>query len=474
MTAATASSRNDQQNDIGQVDLGTEFARHVVNTSFSALTPEAAQSAKYSTLDTLGVMLGASGLMDVMPGIVGLTRDWGGKPESTLIGFGDKVPAISAAFVNGAMGHGLDFDDHLPEGHHPSVCVVPALLALAQRVGGVSGKDFITALALGQDIFARLRKNVVWKQDWFMTPVLGAFAATAACAKLLRLDEAKVLNAIGIASCQSAGTFQIAYGTGGDLRGIYGAFGAKAGVLSVLLAEAGIKGTTAPLEGKAGFLEVYFGEWDREAMLAGLGTDFQGSTILYKLWPSCGVTHAYIDTALRLMGGPGRTAEITKLEVFGGDFAKQLSEPAAFRRRPPTVVDAKFSIPYTVALALTTGSIGVGDFSEERRFDPAIGAVADKIQFVDDAKYDWGKELPAGAVRITLTNGESMFAETSHDHTPGAALRPLDWAQLVSKFEDCAAYAANPVPRDNAKQLIGGIEHLESVDDITALGEMLG
>jgi 2-methylcitrate dehydratase PrpD len=459
---------------VAQEDLATVLGRHVAEATYRALPEEAIRAAKYSTLDTLGVMLGASGLMDVMPGVVELTQEWGGRPESTLFGFGGKLPAVSAAFVNGSMGHGLDYDDHLPEGHHPSVTVLPALLAVAERKGGVTGEDFITALAVGQDLFARLRKNVAWKQDWFLTPVVGTLASAAACAKLLGLDAKQVADAIGIACTQAASTMQTAYGTGGDLRGMYGGFAAKAAVLSALLAEKGVKATSAPLEGKAGFLPVYFGEWDRDAMVAGLGTDFQGATILYKLWPSCGVTHAYIDTALRLIGGPGRTDQIEKIEVFGGDFAKQLSEPAEFRRRPPTSNDAKFSIPYTVALALLQGTVGVGDFSPERRADPLVYEVASKVVFIDDPKYNWGKELPAGAVRLVLEDGRELYSEARHDETPGAAHNPLNWSQLVTKFEDCTAHAVRPFEDTEIKQLVTTIDQLESVADVAVLTSQLG
>jgi 2-methylcitrate dehydratase PrpD len=455
-------------------DLAAVFGRYVAEASYDSLPAEAVRSAKFSTLDTLGVILGASGLMDVMPGIVELAREWGGTQESTVFGFGGRLPAISAAFVNGSMGHGLDYDDHLPEGHHPSVTVLPALLAAAERRGGVTGTEFVTALAVGQDLFARLRKNVTWKQDWFMTPVLGTLASAAACGKLLDLSAEQIADAIGIACTQAASTMQTAYGTGGDLRGMYGGFAAKAGVLSAMLAGKGVKATSTPLEGRAAFLPVYFQEWDREAMVAGLGDDFQGATILYKLWPSCGLTHAYIDTALRLMGGPGRTAEIARIEVFGGDFARQLSEPREFRRRPPTSNDAKFSIPYTVALALRQGTVGVGDFSAERRNDPANYGVAAKVHFVDDPKYNWGKELPAGAVRITLNDGQSLYGEASHDETPGAAQNPLGWPQLVNKFHDCAAHAVRPPAPDTVARIVESIEQLEKLDDVAALPALLG
>ena len=459
----------DQATDVGEV-----FARHVVATQYQDLPDAAVERAKQSILDTLGVILGASGQMESLPAVVDLHRSWGGAPESTVFGFGGRLPAPTAAFLNGAMAHGLDFDDHLPEGHHPSSSLVPALFATAERLGGVTGEQFITAMAIGQDIFARLRKYVVWKQDWFMTPVVGAFAAAAACAKLLGLNERQVLSAFGVASLQSAGTMQLAYGTGGDLRGMYAGFSARAGVISALLAEAGVTGTTTPFEGKAGFFQTYFDdEWDREAMVAGLGERFHGDSVLFKLWPSCGVSHGFIDATLRLLGAPGRGDEIARIEVIGGDFAKRLSEPIEQRRRPPSVVDGKFSIPYTVALAVARGTVGVGDFTAERRSDPVVGAVADKITFVEDARYDWSEELPASRVRITLESGEVLEGETAHSATPGSSEHPLGWAELEAKFEDCVAFAVRPLAADVARSVTEAIRRLETVPDVAVIADRL-
>lgn len=453
-----------------QEDLGLLFARHVVATTFDDLPAEAVRAAKQSTLDTLAVMLGATGQMTALPGIVGLATQWGGTPESSILGFGGRVPAPTAAFVNGATAHGLDFDDHLPEGHHPSSSLVAALFAVAERLGGVHGRDFLTAMALGQDIFARLRKNVEWRQDWFITPVLGSFAATAACAKLVGLDEQRIRDAFGIATCQAAGTMQLAYGTGGDLRGMYAGFSAKAGVFSTLLAQAGVTGTTTPFEGDAAFLPVYFdGNYDREAMLADLGRDFHGRTILYKMWPSCGVTHAYIDTAMRLLAEAGDLAAVERIEVFGGDFAQRLCEPPELRRQPPTAVDAKFSIPFTVALGLLHGTVGLGDFTEERRSDPAIVALATKVRFIDDPAYNWTSQLPKGAVKFHLTDGRELFAEAHHDDTPGSSKRPLSWDDLVAKFADCAGYAATPVDAARGRTVTEDIRDLENVDDVARI-----
>lgn len=473
MTVTSSPAR--VQEDPTPEDLGRILARHVVSTTYEQLPEGAIRAAKQSTLDTLGAMIGATGLSQVLPGVVALEKDLGGKPESTILGFGGKLPSVSAAFVNGCMAHALDFDDHLPEGHHPSSSLVPALFAVAERLGGVTGRQYITALAVGQDIFTRLRKSVEWKQDWFMTPVIGSFAAAAACAKLLGLSEDQIVDAFGVASCQSAGTMQLAYGTGGDLRGMYAGFSAKAGVFSALLAEAGVTGTVEPFEGQAGFLEVYFaGKWDRRTMLDGLGTDYQGQSIIYKLWPSCGLSHGYIATILEMLGAPGRGDEIESIQVVGGDFAQRLSEPLEQRRRPASVLDAKFSIPYTVALAVERGTVGVGDFSEERRSDPAVGAIADKIEFVRDPRLDWSAELPPSIVRVRFKSGETLESQTAHDDLPGSSKSPLSWDVLAAKFADCARFAVNTIAPEDIRSVVDGTRRLEDLGDVSPLVARLG
>jgi 2-methylcitrate dehydratase PrpD len=117
-----------------------------------------------------------------------------------------------AAFANGAMAHCLDLDDQTPWGQHASSSIVPAALAIAERIGGVACKDMIAAVAAGQDIFARLRCNVAWKKDWNLSSVLGVFAATAAAGHLLGLSREEMINAFGI------GHYAVVRGYGTCLR----------------------------------------------------------------------------------------------------------------------------------------------------------------------------------------------------------------------------------------------------------------
>jgi 2-methylcitrate dehydratase PrpD len=240
-------------------DICQVFADHVANTRFDDLAEGAVQAAKKSILDIVGVTLAGSGMEPAVRGVADVVLDAGGRQEASLLGFGGKVPAQSAAFANGVMAHCLDFDDQTPWGAHPDSSVVPAVLALAERKGNVSGRDLITSVALGQDLFVRLRCNVGWRQDWNLSSVVGAFSSAAAASFVQGLPQEQIAHALGIASMQSSGTMQVIFGIGSDLRGMYAGFTAQGAVVSVLLAQKGITGIAELFEGKAGIFNVYFG-----------------------------------------------------------------------------------------------------------------------------------------------------------------------------------------------------------------------
>ena len=453
----------------GNQDIGAVFARHIHDTRFEDIPEPAVDAAKKSVLDTLGVILGAGSTTPAMKGLVDSMRDIGGKPESTIMGFGGKVPATSAAFLNGAMAHCLDFDDHLPEGHHPSSAVVPAAFAMAERVGNVDGRAFITAIALGQDVFTRLRRHVEWKQDWMMSPVVGVIAAAAACGKLAGLDADRLADALGIATSQAGGTMELAYGIGGNLRGMYSSFPSQGGVLSVIMAQSGISSVQSAFEGKAGFFQCYFGgKWNRDAMLASLGRDFLGAEIAYKPWPSCGLSHVYIDTTLAMMRehklGPG---DIAKITVHVGDFAEKLCLPIENRRQPQTTVDAKFSIPFCVAVTAVHGNVGIGSFIDKGLRDAKVLEFATRVDAVVDPKFNWTSALPSGLMEIVTTDGRQLSKPTSG--SLGDIDHPLSWDDILNKFRDCVAYSVNPPSAADTKGAISAIRSIEKVEDVETI-----
>jgi 2-methylcitrate dehydratase PrpD len=456
-----------------QTDIAQDFAAFVENAHYADLPPEAVEGAKKSILDTLGVILAATGVEPAVRGVNALVREAGGAQESTLLGFGGRAPALWAAFHNGAMAHCLDFDDHAPEGHHPSSSIVPAAFALAERAGGISGRDLITAVAAGQDLFLRIRRNVANRQDWHLTTVIGVYSAAASAARVLNLSREQIVNVFGIAGMQCCGTMELAYGVGSDLRGMYAGFTTKGAVLAALMAQKGVSGVKSMFEGKAGIFNVYFrGEYDREKMLQDIGDKYDGGSILYKPWPSCGASHGFIHAAISLMKEHHLAIDdIEQIRVNVGDFQKQLCEPIENRRRPATPADAKFSIPFCVAVAATKGQVKVSDFFGDSLNDPQVLAAALKVVPVVDDSFDWKTTLPKGRLDIVTRDGRTL--SRVGDNVPGDVECPMSWEYLYDKFRDSAALAAAAPSAEGIRKAQEMVRHLEALDDATEVLRVL-
>lgn len=454
-------------------DISHDFANAVANTRYENLSSGAIDAAKKSILDTLGVILAASGMEPAVSGVADVVREMGGKADSSVFGFGGRAPAALAAFVNGAMAHCLDFDDRTPWGAHSGSSLIPTAFALAERRGGVSGKRMIAAVAAGQDLFIRLRCNVGWRKDWNLSTVMGVFSAAAAGSYLLGLTREQIAHAMGIASMQSSGTMALIFGTGSDLRGMYGGFSAKGAVLGALLAEKGITGIDTLFEGKAGLFDVYFaGNYDRAKMLENLGKAHLGAGMLYKPWPVVGISHTYIHAAIELMKEHRlAAADIEQVRVFVGEFQQQMCQPLESRRKPGTAVDAKFSLPFSIALATTHGQIKTSDFTAAALKDPEVLAMAQKVVPVDDSSADWKTKSPEGRVQIVTRDGRTL--ERRGDIVPGSPEAPMTWDDLAAKFRDCASLAAVPVSAERIATAEQMARSLETLDDVTEIVRVL-
>ena len=446
-------------------DLCEDFARFASETRYSRLPEAAVEAARKSVLDTLGVILAASGLEPAVRPFVELALEAGGKPESTLLGFGERLPAGAAALVNGAMAHCLDFDDRTEWGAHSGSSMIPALLALAEREGGISGQRLIEAVAVGQDLFIRLRCNVGWEHDWNLSTVLGPLSAAAAASRLLDLSSEQTANAMAIASLQSGGTMQLIYGAM-HLRGMYAGITASAAVHAALLARKGLSGIDGLLEGRAGLLNVYFrGKYEREKMLAGLGKDYLGATMLYKPWPLVGVAHTYIHATIELMKEHGLGPnDIERIHVFIGDFQRQMCSPLERRRAPQTALDAKFSLPFCVALAAVHGRIRVRDFSPDALGDTRVLDMAARVEPVEDSAAEWTTKSPEGRVAVITRDGRTF--ERRGTDIPGSPEAPMTWSDLRRKFGDCAGAAAVPIPARRIEAAADLVERLEASRDV--------
>jgi len=458
------------------VNESLTLAKNIVDTNYDEIPRDVAAVTKRSLLDGIGVILAAGKLGEGCRQFVTMAVEQGGKKESTILGFDAKVPACMAAFANGSMAHALDFEDtHDMALVHPNAAAIPAALAISESLGNVSGKELITALTLGSDLVARLglavEENAV-EYGWYMPPILEAFGATAAAGKLLKLDVEQIRNGFSLTLCQATCSAELIYSSNSMIRAIRDAFSAKAGLLSALLAQKGITGFQQPFEGRAGLFNNYTrGKWDPLSLTNGLGKIFEGAHVSFKPWPSCRGTHAYIEATLQMLEEhPLKPVEIKEINLTVNSMNKMLCEPLENKKNPVTAIEAKFSLPFTVATAIVHGTVTLDDFSPRALSDPAVLELARKVSYRVDEKLSL-RQATQGSLQIETQNGRTY--SKSSEFPCGHPDKPMSDEALVSKFMDCAKYSAKTFSKRTLNKIVKLILNLEEIKDISELTRYL-
>ncbi len=459
------------------MDATLDFVNNFLKTRYEDLPPAAVAAAKQEVMDSLATAIGGSS----KPGVgelVELVKEWGGNPQATIIAYGLKCPAPNAAQVNGTMIHALDYDDgHQVALVHIGCVAVSTCFAAAERMSGKSGKDLITALALGADFDARMAmssrpgKSLI-ASGWHPTTLFGYLVSAAMAGKLIGLDQEKMLNAIGIAYHQCAGNTQCGF-DGALTKRMGPGLAARGGITSALMAEKGITGCKDSLEGKSGMFNLYHGgDYDRTTLLADLGKRFEGVNIGDKPYPCCGFTHAFIDATLALKSRYNLKADdVREIKVYGGQSAYGLCEPPDVKRAPRNLVDAQFSVPWTVATALVKGKVTQEDFTPSSIKNEAVLKVSAKVTgYLVEEMSRHG--VGPGKVTVYMKDGRE-YSELV-EHCLGSVERPMTFDDCAAKFTECAASSVRPLSPDKIDEIIDLIGNLEKLPDATQIIKLLG
>jgi len=464
------------------MDAAYALAKNLVTVNYENIPQDVVDITKKQILDILGVALGGSSRPGVKE-LAELISEWGGKEESTVLCFGHKVPAPNAAQVNATMGHALDYDDTGDGPTHPSVIIVPVAMAVAERQGGISGREFVTAVALGVDMMCRLgqafRSGMKTAPvgghpgaGWHLTALYGYLAAAGVAGRILGLDEERLHNALGIAYHQCSGNGQCV--TEGALTKRMGpGFAARGGIVAALMAEKGITGAKDCLEGEVGLYNLYHkGEYDPAPLTKDLGKRFQGINVGMKPYPCCKGTHNYVDAALALVNKHGIKAEdVREVTVFCRDETNFLVHPLEKRSRPETPVDSQFSIPWAVGAVFARGRAGIGDFTGEAIRSLDILNITGKIRIEVDAGLKRAKGIDPAKIGVTTKSGRTCVEEAGIP--AGGPEKSPPFSAYERKFRDCAAYSIKPLSDAQVDEVIVRINRLEQVDDIREVIEPL-
>jgi len=456
------------------MDAAALFAKNFATITFEDLPAIAVDATKRQILDMIGVMLGGSSREGVKE-LAELVAEWGGKPESTVLGYGCKVPAPNAAQVNASMGHALDYDDLGDGPTHPSVVIVPACLAAAELKGKMSGKEFITAVALGTDMMCRLGAS--FRQGlkelpanghpgagWHLTPLYGFIASACAAAKIIGLNEEGIANALGIGYHQAAGNGQCV--VDGSLTKRMGpGFAARGGLTSAMMARKGITGAKNSLEGECGLYPLYHGgKYNPTALTEGLGEVFRGIKVQAKPYPCCKGTHEFADVALDMVEKyKFNPEEITEITVYAHGQAN-LALPVEVKAHPRNLVDSQFSIPWVVAASISRKRAGIADFTDQAIHSQDILDMAALIKVDMDT-------IGKTRIKVVTKDGKEYSGQSSESD---AAQAPVPFSTYERKFRDCVSYSVKKMDEKSVSDLIERLENLEKSPDVTEVIGLLG
>lgn len=444
-------------------EFAAEYAAFSSGLTPDQLSTEVIKAVQTNLFDTLACAVAGISANGVSS-LIEIAEDWGGKPEAAIWCTGHRVPAPLAAWVNGMMSHARDFDDtHDAAVLHAGVSVVPAALAAAEAAPDATGSDVIAGVAAGLELISRLGVSTtvgIIETGFMYTSLFGHFAATAAAARVWRLSIEDTVNALGIAYSQAAGTHQVTRDAALTKR-IQPGFAAKTAQVSVAMARKGIRGAQRTFEGEDGLFRSYFhNRYDPERLRAGLGKHFDLVDLSYKPYPCCRFNHTAIDAALaiRKQMEPGTKVLGVKAMVNRQAY-EAVATPIEVRKHPRTIVQAQFSIPYTVAVALQKGAVGLIDFTEESLSNPEVLALAALVDVTVDAgiERDWSRNISPTVLVVETDRGRF---EHRVDFPHGNAANPLPIAAFDSKLKGCMEISGLAWPDNLPDRLRGAIHGL--------------
>ncbi len=377
--------------------------------------------------------------------------------EASLIGRNERASRLTAALVNGAAGHALDFDDtHMAMGGHPSAPIIPAILALAETTGA-TGRDILEAIVVGVEAECRLGA-LIGAQHYVIgfhsTGTIGTFGAAAACAHMLKLDEDGWLRALGLAGTQAAG---LKSGFGTMAKPLHAGRAASNGLFSAIAARGGYTSNPAILETEAGFFATHSGAKPNQELLDSLAGKFLIRDNLFKYHASCYLTHAPINAA-QLIRSEHRIDPnlIDSIEVR--------VHPSLFSicniEEPKTGLEGKFSVRATTAMALLgEDTSDLATFSDAKVTASEVVSLRDRVKVVAA-----GKTRQTQAVVQVRTNGNAFQAE-SDSGKPASDLR-LQRENLMRKF---IALASQILGRNGAAACSQAALDAENIKSATEL-----
>lgn len=421
------------------------------------------ERAKLHMLDATGVAL-ASSVEDFAPRIVTALQAMGGSGNYPVIGFPVRLPIRDAVLANGAMVHGIDFDDtHSAGVLHASSSALPMALAAAQSIGG-GGRDVLLAYLICVETASRVAiaaKGGFHINGFHPTGMVAPFGAVLGVGRLWGMTAPQMAHAQGIVLSMASGSFEFIEDGAWNKR-LHPGWAVAAAMTACSLARSGFIGAKRAYEGRYGLYNSYLGKADAAdlaACTADLGVEWEMLNVAIKPYPVCHYNHSFLDATLALREAHGiRPEDIESINtLIAKDQIGIVWEPQANKRRPQNSYDARFSLPFAIAAALVYGRLTMDEIASHAINDPRVLALCDRTRYT----FDPGSGFPqhySGEVEIRLKDGRTLRHREQVNR--GSRDNPLGRDDIVAKFRVTAGKA---LPEMKLEQVIRATLDMESI-----------
>lgn len=417
------------------MSFARELARRALSISLDRVPPEAIHIGRRAFADTVGVALAGADApyLDALEEVLEIDKAPG---QVTLWGRnGRRASVLHAGLVNGTAAHALDFDDcSTTMGGHPSAPVVPVVLGLAEAFDLNAGKA-LEAWIAGVEVETRLARGLLphhYEKGWHPTATLGVFGATTAACRMLELDEEQTANALALTVSMASG-LKSNFGT--PVKPLHVGQVAHNGIMAALVTQRGISASAEAFESTYGFFNLFngAGTYDADAILDGWDGPLEvlQPGIAIKQHPCCGSAHSAIDAALKIVAREGLLDADAIEKIETSTHERRLAHTN--RPEPRSGLDAKFSVQFLTAKALTTGRIRLADFEDASFLTPTLAGLLPHVRSTGHQQADAYR----GEVWVTMKDGR-VFEDSASTNFGRGPANPMSDAELGEKFADCA------------------------------------
>lgn len=455
-----------------------ETAEWAAALAFDHQPSEALRIAKRCILDGLGLII-AGARQPCTRIAMEHCLESGGSGQATILGEKPvRAPAETAALINGTAGHAMDWDDtqlsSTPDRvygllTHPTIPPLAAALAVAEKIGNVSGRQFLTAFVAGFEVECKIAEAIFpshYKNGFHSSGTIGTFGAAVAAGKLMDLSALQFRHLLGIATSMGSG-IRVNFGT--MTKPLHVGRAAQNGVTAALLAARGFEADPDGLDGPWGYFKVTGGGFDLDKIQGQLGNPFSivKPGVSIKPYPCGVVAHPSMDAMLAVMvENDLKPEDIDNVVLYAGS---NILNPIRYEIAT-NELEAKFCMPFLMTAMIVSRKAGVREFTDAFVNSPEVQAMMRRVKTQFDEEIEAkGFDKIRSRVEVSLKNGQIITREADERYRGGPDY-PLTDTELQEKFTDCAGYLLSA---DTRLRLFETVAQLETPGNFARLIDIL-